>query len=132
MVSQQPHSLLYLLLKKLLTKYLEFPVNVKVIANNYFSYVKAGISSAFPLSSQLKNVGTEKKYDLKDYLGEINIAANFSAGIQFHIGAPVMIVQIRYSQSLTNLGKKDVPENFIGDKVKSNSWLLFTGLLFTL
>ena len=112
-------------------QYFEFPINVKVIADNQITYVTAGLNFSYPLSGNLKNLRTDEVKDLDD-LNKLSVGANFGVGIQFHIGAPLMFIEARYSQSLTNLTDKELSEDISDEKIKSNSWFLFAGLLFTL
>jgi len=43
-----------------------------------------------------------------------------------------MFIEARYSQSLTNLTDSELSEDIIDAKIKSTSWFLLAGLLFTL
>lgn len=112
--------------------YFEIPISVKVIADNQITYVTAGLNISYPLNASIKNLRTEEVSDLKTDLNKLSVGANFGVGIQFHIGAPLMFIEARYSQSLTNLTDRELSEDIIDDKIKSNSWFLFAGLLFTL
>jgi hypothetical protein len=117
---------------KINVDYFELPLAVKIIADNYFTYVTAGISLNIPVSASLKDLRNEEKEDIKEDLNDWSLSANFGVGIQFHIGAPIMFVELRYSQGITNLTKDALAENLIEEKIKSNSLYLFAGLLFTL
>lgn len=112
-------------------QYFEFPISVKVVADNQITYVTAGLNLSYPLSADLKNLRTEEVEEL-DNLNKLSIAANFGIGIQFHVGEPLMFIEARYSQSLTNLNEGALSEDLNNKKIKSNSWFLIAGLLFTL
>ena len=114
------------------TDYFEIPINVKIVADNQFTYVTAGLSVVFPVNSQVKNNRTGNRQDVSDQFESYVLNANFGVGIQFEIGKPMMFVEISYSQSLTNLAKLNAGETAIIDKLKSNSLQLYTGILFTL
>lgn len=113
-------------------QYFEIPINVKVIADNQITYVTAGVNISYPINATKKDLRTEEVSDLKTDLNKLSVGANFGVGIQFHIGAPLMFIEARYSQSLTNLTEGELSEDIIDAKIKSNSWFLFAGLLFTL
>ena len=112
--------------------YIEIPVNVKIIANNKMAYVTAGISIAFPLTSTAKNNRTGNEQDIIERYETYVILANFGVGIQFSIGEPILFVELRYSQSLTNLTQLVIQEVEIKNKLKSNGFHLQTGILFNL
>jgi hypothetical protein len=112
--------------------YFEIPVNVKVIANNKIAYVTAGISLAIPLSAIAKNNRNGREEDIVEKYEPYILLANFGVGIQFSIGQPMLFVELRYSQSLTNLTKLEIQEVEINHKLKSNVMQLNTGILFSL
>jgi len=112
--------------------YFEIPVNVKIIANNQMAYVTAGISLAIPLSSTAKNNRNGNTQDIIERYETYVIHANFGVGIQFSIGKPMLFVELRYSQSLTNLTQLIIKEVEIKNKLKSNGLHLQTGILFNL
>jgi hypothetical protein len=112
--------------------YFEIPVNVKIIANNRMAYVTAGLSLAIPLSSIAKNNRNGNKEDIIERYETYVIHANFGVGIQFFIGRPMLFVELRYSQSLTNLTQLIIQEVEIKNKLKSNGLHLQTGILFNL
>jgi len=112
--------------------YFEIPVNIKVIANNKMTYVTAGISLAIPLSATLQNNRTDMQEDISDSFESYVFIANFGVGIQFSIGQPMLFIELRYSQSLTNLTKIKIKEITLNNKLKSNSIQLQTGILFNL
>jgi hypothetical protein len=114
------------------TDYFEIPINFKVIAKNEMSYVTAGLSIAIPLNSKATNNRNGNEEDLKKRYESYVVSANFGVGIQFFIGRPMMFIELRYSQSLTNLTKIKIREIDINNKLKSNSIQLNTGILFTL
>lgn len=114
------------------TDYFEIPINVKVIANNKIAYVTAGLNISFLLNSTLTDQSNGSETDVKDSLEPVNLAANFGIGAQFRIGLPVMFIEARYTQSITNITKQGISKSPIDEKVKSNSWQLFAGLLFEL
>jgi hypothetical protein len=113
-------------------KYFEFPLNIKVIANNHLTFVTAGVSVGIPLGAKLKNNRTGEKEDINKKLAALNISANFGVGIQFHIGAPIICIEARYSQSITNLSDSEIPISFLDEKVKSNSLYMIAGIMLTL
>jgi len=112
--------------------YFEIPVNIKVIANNKMTYVTAGISLAIPLSATAINNRTGTQEDISDSFESYVFIANFGVGIQFSIGQPLLFIEFRYSQSLTNLTKITIKEITLNNKLKSNSIQLQTGILFNL
>ncbi len=113
-------------------KYVELPLSVKVIANNYFTYVTAGLSLNIPVSASIRDLRTDEKENVKKNFNDWSLSANFGVGVQFHIGEPYMFIELRYSQGLTNLTKDLISDYLVEDKLKSNSWYLLTGLLITL
>jgi len=114
------------------SEYFEIPVNIKVIANNKMAYVTAGLSLAVPLGVHALNNRTGNQEDILDRYEPYILIANFGVGIQFSIGKPKIFVELRYSQSLTNLTKLKIQEITINNKLKLNSIQLHTGILFTL
>lgn len=117
---------------KIKIDYFEIPLNVKVMADNKITYVTAGLTFSFPLSSSLTDQTTGSETDITDSLEPLQIGANFGVGVEFNLGKPILFIEARYTQSLTNLTKEDIGENTIKAKIKSNSWQLYAGLLFTL
>jgi len=112
--------------------YFEIPVNLKIIANNQMAYVTAGVSLAIPLSSTAKNNSNGNTQDIIDRYETYVILANFGVGIQFSIGKPMLFIELRYSQSLTNLTQLIIQEVEIKNKLKSTGIHLQTGILFNL
>lgn len=117
---------------KIKIDYFEIPLNVKVMADNKITYVTAGLTFSFPLSSSLTDETTGSESDITDSLEPFQIGANFGVGVELNLGKPILFIEARYTQSLTNLTKEDIGENTIRAKIKSNSWQLYAGLLFTL
>jgi hypothetical protein len=113
------------------TDYFEIPINIKVIANNEMTYVTAGLSIAIPLNSEAINNRRGNEEDIKERFEPYVLSANFGIGLQFYVGKPMMFVELRYSQSLTNLIKVKIREIDLNNKLKSNSIQLNTGILFT-
>ena len=112
--------------------YLEFPLSIKVVSDNEISYVTAGFSVGYFLSSKTKNQTTDKKIDSDDRYSQYNLRAHFGVGAQFDLGIPILFFEIRYSQSLTNIIDGKIFELNINRKLKSNGFRLFTGLMFRL
>jgi hypothetical protein len=112
--------------------YLEIPIAVKVIANNYFTYVTAGISINFPVHASIKDLRKGEKNNVEENFNDLSLSADFGIGIQFHIGSPIMFIEARYSQGLTNLNDEVLGDYPIQGKIKSNSMYLMAGLLYTL
>jgi len=112
--------------------YFEIPVNVKVISNNEISYVTAGFSLGILVNTTARNNRTGNEENIEARFESYVWNASFGVGVQFFIGKPMLFVELRYSQSLTNLTSLKISEISINNKLKSNSIQLQTGLLFTL
>lgn len=111
---------------------IEFPINVKVIADNQMSYVTAGILFAIPVDAMAVNNTTGNEILIEERLASYVWKANFGVGIQFHIGRPLMFIDLSYTQSLTNLTESEIEEINLKTKIKSSSIQLNVGILFTL
>jgi hypothetical protein len=85
-----------------------------------------------PLNINAINNRSGNEIDLEERFESIIWRAYFSVGVQFHIGEPVMFVELGYTQSLTNLTNISIQEIALNNKLKSNSIQLSTGILFSL
>jgi len=112
--------------------YFEIPFNVKVVSDNRMSYVSAGLTLAIPQDANAVNNRSGNEVEVKDRFESYIWKASFGVGIQFHIGKPVMFIELGYTQSLTNLTAWEINEIELNNKLKSNSLQLVTGILFTL
>ncbi len=112
--------------------YFEIPLNLKVIADNNISYVTAGLIFAIPINPKATNNRSGNQIELQDQFESYVWTASFGVGIQFSIGNPMMFVELSYTQSLTNLNKITIKDVEINYKLKSSSFQLNTGILFTL
>jgi hypothetical protein len=111
--------------------FIELPVQIKVMADNQFAYVTAGLAMIFPIEGTWTNNRTASSQKIDD-LKSLSINAQFGVGIQFSIGRPSMFVELSYIQGLTNLTTDEIAELGLDTKLKLNSIQLNTGVFFSL
>jgi hypothetical protein len=112
--------------------YFDMPLRLKIITDNQMSYVTAGLVFSVPLNAEAKNNRNGDIISLKNNFQSYAWEASFGVGFRFHIGKPLMFVELNYVQGLTNLTKGDNEDQQAVNDLKSKSFQLTTGILFTL
>lgn len=112
--------------------YLEIPISVKVTADNNITYAIAGLSLNMILSAKRYENPSNTETDITNSYETFSINANFGIGVQFNIGDPLLFVELRYSQGLSNLVNSSTNEIQNLNRLKSNSIQLLTGIMFNL
>ena len=112
--------------------YFSVPVLIRVMAGNQRTFVTGGLDLAFLTGATLKEGSAEE--DIKDRLKGSDIAMNFGFGGVVRRGSPAVTVELRYSQSLTNLSNREVEVG--GDKLpvrfRSSGFQLLAGVMLPL
>jgi len=112
--------------------YFDLPLNIKVIADNKITFLTAGLSIRIPLSAISTDNTLNTESDIKNRFESLILDANFGVGMQFELEKSILFIELRYSQSLTNLTNLDLGETTNNLKLKSNSIQIYSGLLITL
>lgn len=111
--------------------YLSVPVLVRVMAGNQRTFVTGGFDVAFLTSAKLKEGSSER--DIDDRLKGGDIAMNFGFGGLVLKGSPAVTLELRYSQSLTNLSNNvSSTEDKLPVRFRSSGFQLLAGVLLPL
>jgi len=114
------------------TEYAEFPINVKIVADNNITYVTAGVSLTRLVDARAKNQRSGDEITIEEKFESFGLKANFGVGVKFPIGLPLIFFELNYSQSLTNITKDAFLDINIDNKLKSNGLRLYTGVMIKL
>jgi hypothetical protein len=109
--------------------YYEFPLNIKIIADNRIAFATAGLTLSLPSSAHFKNNRSGAESDITKSIEGVILSANFGVGAQFKLSIFLLSFELRYSQCLTNI--IDTQLNSL-QKIKSNSIQLYAGLHYAL
>ncbi len=107
--------------------YLSVPLLARVIADNGIAYVIGGLELGFLLSAEWKAEG-EPTVDISESIRSVDIAADLGVGILPRLGRVRGMVELRYSQSLSNTTETD-PESGFVPRVKYSGFQLWLGVL---
>jgi hypothetical protein len=116
---------------ELLLSYVSVPVLVRVISNSGRMYATSGVELAFLTSATLEQEGLPDT-DVKDQLLSTDLAVNFGVGGRLHKGRPGVALELRYSQSILNLGDKVETEQSIPVRFRSSGFQLLASVFWTL
>lgn len=84
--------------------YVSIPVLLKIRSRSGRLYTASGLDMAFLVSATLKDEG-QADVDVKDQLSSTDLAINFGFGGLLRLERPQVGLELRYTQSLSNLGK---------------------------
>jgi hypothetical protein len=112
--------------------YVALPILVKIISGNGKTYVTGGLSLGYLLSAELSDSSREK--DIKDDLNTIDLSADIGFGIMLPIGKPLLTMELRYEQGLTNTADRaaSLEEEVVPVRFRASSFQLFAGLMLPL
>jgi hypothetical protein len=112
--------------------YLALPVLVKIISGNGKTYVTGGLSLGYLLSAEL--AGADQDMDIKSNLNTVDLSADIGFGVMLPIGKPLLTMELRYEQGITNTAKREIAleEDIVPVRFRSSSFQFFAGLLFPL
>jgi hypothetical protein len=112
--------------------YFVLPLLVKVETLGGRFYVSGGFELGWLLSARYKT--PTQDVDISADLNKYDLAADFGIGYTIPAGRTDIWFELRYSQSLVNVGEEDAgPEGkIIEPRVKNNGLLLLVGVLYDL
>jgi hypothetical protein len=110
--------------------YLALPLMVKVSTRNARWFVSSGLDFGYLLDSQFKTSDQETEID--SLMNDFDLAVNLGVGVLVKMKRPQVFIELRYSQSLTdvinsNVTLDDVP---LAPRIKNNGLLLLGGIYF--
>jgi hypothetical protein len=115
--------------------YYSLPVMIKVVSGNGKTYVTSGLDFGILQKAELSNLNKdEPAQDIQRFFQDFDVAVNFGFGVMFPVGSPQLTLELRYSQSLTNLSKpEENPEaSALPERFRSAGLQLMAGLLWPL
>lgn len=111
--------------------YISVPVLVRVMADNRRLFVTSGFDVAFLSSATLKDGSDES--DIADRLKGTDLAVNFGFGGIVRRGSPAVSLELRYSQSLSNLSaSEESPDLRLPVRFRSSGFQVLAGVLLPL
>ena len=111
--------------------YLTVPMLVKVFSGSGRTYVAGGLEVGWALSSTLSGAGAP--VDLADAVRDFDVAGVFAFGVTFPIGAPRLVTELRYVQSLVNASTGEGADETVGPvRFRSRGLELTLGITFPL
>lgn len=80
--------------------YVALPVLVKIVSNKERAYVSGGLNLSYLFAATEK--GGNPQSDIKEVFRGLDLSADFAFGVQLPIGAPLLTLELRYEQGITN------------------------------
>lgn len=110
--------------------YLSLPVMAKVFTRNERWYVSSGLEFGYLLDGQLKTSDQETEID--SLLNDIDLAVNLGVGVLVKMKRPKVFIELRYSQSVTDVIKSNVTldEMPLAARIKNSGLFLLGGIYF--
>ena len=110
--------------------YLALPLMVKVSTRNERWYVSSGLEFGYLLDSQLKTSDQEAGID--SLMNDFDLAVDLGVGVLVKMKRPRIFVELRYSQSVTDVVKSNVTldEVPLAPRIKNNGLFLLGGIYF--
>ena len=110
--------------------YLALPVMVKVSTRNERWYVSSGLEFGYLLDSQLKTSDQETGID--SLMNDFDLAVDLGVGVLVKMKRPRILVELRYSQSLTDVVKSNVTLDDVplAPRIKNSGLFLLGGIYF--
>ncbi len=111
--------------------YLTVPVLIKVFSGNGRTYVAGGLEVGWALSSTMTGAGAP--VDLADVVRDVDVAGVFAVGVTFPIGAPRLVTELRYVQSIVNASTGEGSDGTVGPiRFRSRGFQMTLGITFPL
>ncbi len=115
--------------RDLVLDYFSLPFLVKIVADNGVTYVSGGVDLGFLLDATLTHDGQES--DTSGVFKDVDIGAVFAFGVMIDIGAPLLTLEARYTQSILNIAEPEMADDGSGLPIRfrSTGFLLSAGIL---
>jgi len=111
--------------------YLTVPVLVKIFSGSGRTYVAGGLDFGWALSSTMTGAGAP--VDIADAIRNVDVGGVFAFGVTFPIGAPRLVTEIRYVQSIVNASTGEGSADTVGPvRFRSRGLQLTLGITFLL
>jgi Outer membrane protein beta-barrel domain len=111
--------------------YLNVPVLVKIFSGSGRIYVAGGLDFGWALSSTMTGAGAP--VDIADAIRDVDVGGVFAFGITFPIGAPRLVTELRYVQSIVNASTGEGSDDTVGPvRFRSRGLQLTLGITFPL
>jgi hypothetical protein len=79
---------------------------IKVFSDNKKFYITGGIEMALLTGAELViQRDDEKKEDISEGIQSYDLLINFGIGYKFNLGKPKLLVELNYTQGLTNISE---------------------------
>ncbi|MCI0473392.1 MAG: PorT family protein, partial [Ignavibacteria bacterium] len=112
--------------------YYRFPVSVKIMAFNGYTYFISGLDPGYLSKATLQDKEeVNPEQDIAEYVNEFDLAANFGFGVNFKIKKHDLFLEIIYSQSILNMSSdkpkfnSDLPQRFRMSGIQFNTGFYF-------
>ena len=110
--------------------YFAVPVLVKVATRGGRFYVSGGLEFGFLLKAEYET--SSEKTDIKEWLTDFDLAADFGVGLHVPVGRPVMFFELRYTQSIRDILDEDKVGLGLQPRVKNSGTQFYVGILYEL
>ena len=111
--------------------YFNVPILIKIFSGNGRTYVAGGLDIGWSLSSTMTGAGAP--VDLGDTMRDLDLGGVFAFGVTFPIGAPRLVTELRYVQSIINASTGDGSADTVGPvRFRSRGFQLTLGITFPL
>jgi hypothetical protein len=110
--------------------YLALPLMVKVSTRNARWFVSSGLDFGYLLDSQFKTSDQETEID--SLMNDFDLAVNLGVGVLVKMKRPQVFIELRYSQSLTDVNNSDVTLDDVplAPRIKNSGLFLLGGIYF--
>lgn len=83
--------------------YFSLPVIVKINSLNKRVFFSSGLDFGYLMSSSVENIADGSAKDINNLVQKFDLSATLGFGVNFPIGSPTILLEVRYMQSLLNL-----------------------------
>lgn len=112
--------------------YLSVPVLFKAMTRGGRFYVSGGMELGFPIKAEYET--SSGKTEIDEDLAGLDLAADFAIGYHIPMGRPVMLLELRYTQSIGNIVDTQSAgrEVRLQPRIKNSGTQFYIGMLYRL
>ena len=105
--------------------YFQLPVEINIISNNQRFYFSSGLEFSYLLKAE--TTVSSSTEDISEEVNQFNLFINYGLTYLIPMGKPILFIDARYAQGLTNMTNTPNDQSII-PRIKLNGWKFRAGI----